>query len=186
MSDYGVFANIVATAGTLAAAAAAITLAFQKRSRWQPPEESVPAGVSRVSALIAMIFIAIIYMFARSLGPGLLAILSVVCVIAAVGALMVAIYVNTTFSFHYPSDAEADRKLGGNILTEEAARIKKEKQLTEKQLFIDAQGDKDLVWTKASQSSIQIKSALSFIGLIAFGTCALAAVSVLVATFIPA
>jgi hypothetical protein len=186
MSEYGVFANVVATAGSLAAAAAAITLAFKKRAKWQPPEETVPAAVSRVSGLIAMIFIALIYVFAKDLGRIWLAVIALVFLAATVYTLTVTIRVNTTFSFYYPGMKEEDRKLGGDVLEDEAARIKAEKKINEQQLFTDAQGNKDLVWTKASQSSIQIRSTLSFIGLIAFGTCALAAVSLLVATYIPA
>jgi hypothetical protein len=186
MSEYGVFASIVAAAGSLAAAGAAITLAFKKRARWQPPEETVPAAVSRISALIAMIFIALIYVFYQTLGAGLLAFIAVACLIAALYALTVAIKVNTNYSFFYPTRIESDRKLGGDVLTNEAERITKQRGLPQQQLFEDAQGNKDLVWTRSSQSSVQIRSTLSYIGLISFGTCALAAVSLLVATYIPA
>jgi hypothetical protein len=72
MSQFGVFANIVATAGSLSAAAGAISLAFLKRSKWQPPEEAVPAAVPRVSALISMVFIALIYVFGPKMGSTLL------------------------------------------------------------------------------------------------------------------
>jgi hypothetical protein len=115
-TDYGVFATLVATAGSLASAAAAIRLAFMKRSKWQPPDKS-----------------------------------------------------------------ESSRKLGGNELTPEATKIKLEQGITEQAMFEHAQGGKDLVWTKRSQASINIKSTLSFICLIGFGTCTLAAAATLVA-----
>jgi hypothetical protein len=51
-------------------------------------------------------------------------------------------------------------------------------------MFEDAQGDKDLVWTKDSQAAVGIRSTLSFIGLIGFGTCSLAAAAMLVIVYI--
>jgi hypothetical protein len=75
--------------------------------------------------------------------------------------------------------------LGGDALTDEATAIKTNQKRSEQQMFEDAQGDKDLVWTKSSQSRVQVKSTLSFIGLMAFGTCALAAASMLVALQVP-
>lgn len=184
MSQFGNFANIVAIAGSLSAAAGAISLAFLKRAKWQPPEESVPAAVPRVSALISMVFIALIYVFGAKLGLILLGVITVTCLGLALWALIIAIQTNTSYSFFYPARIEADRKLGGNVLTDEARKIKQEKGISEQQLFMDSQGDKDVVWTRESQSHVQVKSTLSYIGLIAFGTCALASASTLVALFI--
>ncbi|WKA27502.1 hypothetical protein [Bradyrhizobium roseum] len=185
MSKFGVFANLVAIAGSLAAAAAAISLAFLKQANWRPPEEAIPAAVPRMSALISMIFIAMIYVFGVDLGRIGLGILAGGLLFLALFFLAIAIHINTAFSFYYPNRKKENRKLGGDTLTDEAQEIKREKRIPEQQLFEDAQGSKDLVWTRASQSRVQIKAVLSFIGLIAFGTCALAAASMLVALFVP-
>jgi hypothetical protein len=69
------------------------------------------------------------------------------------------------------------------VLTDEAAKIKRDKGLTEQRMFEDAQGDKDVVWTKDSQASVNTRSTLSFIFLIGFGTCSLAAAAMLVVVF---
>jgi energy-coupling factor transporter transmembrane protein EcfT len=183
MSDYGAFANVVGVAGSLAAAVGAITLAFKKRTRWQPPEECVPAAVARVSSLIAMVFVALIYVFAKAIGPFILAVLAIVCLIIAMYALIQALTTNVRYSFFYPNSEETNRKLGGSELTPEAANIQKATGQTVQQLFSDAQGKKDLVWTRQSQAEIQVWSTLSFIGLIAFGTCALSSASMLVAVY---
>ncbi|GEM_PF-4367761 len=181
MNDYGVFANLVTVAASLASAAAAVRLAFMKRSRWQPPEEAVPAAVSRFAALLAMIVIALLYVFGRKVGQVALACITILLFVIAVVCLIVALRTNVRYSFYYPKrNHETDRKLGGDVLTEEAMRICKEKGLNEQQLLEDAQGDKDLVWTKASQASVMTRSTLSFIGLIGLGTCALAAAAMLV------
>jgi hypothetical protein len=183
VSDYGAFANLVGVAGSLAAATGAITLAFKKRARWQPPEEAVPAAVARVSALIAMVFIALIYVFARQIGAFGLAVLAILCLIGATYSLIQAVTTNVKYSFYYPGNDEGSRKLGGSELTSEAAQIVRGKSITAQEMFDHAQGRKDLVWTKESQAQVQVRSTLSFIGLIGFGTSALAAVSMLVAVF---
>ncbi len=184
MSDYGAFASVVGIAGSLAAAAGAITLAFKKRARWQPPEETVPTAVARVSGLIAMVFIALIYVFAKAIGAFGLAVLAISCLAVTIYALIEALKTNVTYSFYYPNDNnEANRKLGGDVLTPEAAGIMRDKGLPEQLMLEDAKGRKDLVWTKESQARIQVRSTLSFISLIGFGTCALAAASMLVAVY---
>jgi hypothetical protein len=181
-TDYGVFANIVAIGGSLASAAAAFQLAFQKRAKWQPPEEAVPAGTSRVAGLVAMVFVALIYVFGARIGDVRMGIITVVLLVFAIVSLLVAIRTNIENSYYYPDRTEASRKLGGTVLTDESARILKEQQgMTAQQLFADSQGEKDRVWTKASQANVNVKSTLSFIGLIGFGTCALAAAAGLVA-----
>lgn len=184
MKDYGVFANLVAIAGSLASAAAAVTLAFMKRSKWQPPEEAVPAAVSRFAALLAVIVIALLYVFEPSLGLTWLAIIAVLFFAIAIISLVIAIGTNIKYSFYYPEKKERDRKLGGNVLTEEAIKIQQKKGLTEQQMFEHARGDKDVVWTKGSQAAVAIRSTISFIGLVGFGTCSLAAAAMLVAEYI--
>jgi hypothetical protein len=47
MSKYGVFGHLVMVGASLASAAGALRLAFMKRSKWQPPEEALPAVAAR-------------------------------------------------------------------------------------------------------------------------------------------
>jgi hypothetical protein len=164
VNQYGVFANLVAIAGCLAAAAGAIALTWLKRAKWQPPEEVLPAGAARFSSLIVMIFIAVTYVFGPRLGEVKLAILSGGLLLVSLAALAVTITTNINYSFFFPADrTEANRKLGGSVLTDEAREVKKEKKLNEQTMFVDAQGDKDLVWTRPSQrgSRCEAPSALS-------------------------
>jgi hypothetical protein len=185
MSEYGVFADVVATAGALSSAAAAITLAFMKRSKWQPPEEALTAVASRFAALFAMIVIALLYVFSVRLGLNGLAILTVVFFLIAIVALWLVISNSINHSYYFPAaEIETNRKLGGNILTAEAIKIAREKGRSEKQMFQDAQGDKDLVWTRQSQFAVNIRTTLAFMALIGFGTCSLAAAAMLVVTFV--
>jgi len=182
VSEYGVFANIVTIAGALSSAAAAITLAFMKRSKWQPPEEVLPAATSRLAALLSMVVIALLYVFGNRIGIVALAAITIAFLIIAIVALVIVIYYSTNYSYYYPGQqVEANRKLGGNVLTDEATIIREKRKRTIKQMFDDAQGDKDLVWTRASQTAVSIRATLSFIALIGFGTCTLIAAAMLVA-----
>jgi hypothetical protein len=181
MSHYGVFADVVSSVTSLVSAAGAIRLAFMGRARWRPPEEVVSSGVTKLSGLVTAVGIAVLWVFRAELSMGVLAILAALGVLLATAALMMAIYVNIRHAYYYPAQrTERNRKLGGATLTEEAARICRERGRTPQMLFEDAQSDKDLVWTRPSQALVNIASTLSFIVLIASGSCALAAAGLLV------
>ena len=49
-------------------------------------------------------------------------------------------------------------------------------------MFQDAQGDKDLVWTRSIEAAVNVGTTLAFVFLIGFGTCSLATAATLVAT----
>jgi hypothetical protein len=182
MKDFGVFAFLVAIVSSLAAAAGAIKLAFMKRTKWQPPEEAVANGTSRLAGLMTMIFIALLFTFGASIGLFRLAVITVSCFLIAVVALIMTISTNINYSYFYPAARdEANRKLGGSVLMPEAAKIKENHNQTEQEMFEDVKGAKDKIWTRASQSYVNIRSVLSFIALIGFGSCALAAAGMLVA-----
>jgi hypothetical protein len=182
MKDFGVFAFLVAIVTSLAAAASAIRLAFMKRTTWQPPEEVVASGASRLASLMAMVFISLLFVFGARIGLTALGITTVLLLLIAIVALTMAISTNVKYSYYYPATkSEANRKLGGSVLTSEAANIKATHGHTEQEMFVDVKGAKDKIWTRQSQASVNIRSVISFIALIGFGTCSLAAAGMLVA-----
>ncbi len=181
MSKYGVFSQLVMVAASLASAVGALRLAFMKRSKWQPPEEALPAVASRFASLLAIVVTALLYVFGPQIGQIALGALTFALFLVAVVCLAIAIRTNIQYSFYYPKGGqEKDRKLGGSVLTPEAAKIEREHKQTEQQMFEDAQGDKDLVWTKSSQAVVNLRSTLSFMGLIGLGTCTVAAAAMMV------
>jgi hypothetical protein len=184
MSDYGAFANVVAIAGCLTAAAGAIGMAWMKRARWQPPEDSVPHAVSRLSGLLSAVFIGVLYVFSAQLSQVGVAGIAAFCSAISLVALYICIDTNTKYSFYDRKNGAERRVLGGSVLTREATKVGRKHSHTVQQMFLDAQGDKDLVWTRESQARIQGKSTFSFIALITFGTCALASVSILVSLYL--
>lgn len=182
MKDFGVFAFLVAIVTSLAAAASAIMLAFMKRAKWQPPEEVVASGTSRLASLMAMVFIALLFAFGARIGLVPLGVITVSLFLIAIVALTMTISTNIKYSYYYPAAKnEPNRKLGGSVLTPEAAKIKATHNQTEQEMFVDVKGAKDKIWTRESQASVNIRSVISFIALIGFGTCALAGAGMLVA-----
>src|SRR3954449_7976183 len=61
IKDYGVLTNIVAHAGSLMAAAAAIGLAWRGRTKWEPSEEDVPKAPQKVAGLLSAVAITVIW-----------------------------------------------------------------------------------------------------------------------------
>jgi hypothetical protein len=182
MKDFGVFAFLVAIVSSLAAAAGAIMLAFMKRAKWQPPEEVVANGTSRLASLMSMVFIALLFTFGARIGLVPLGVITVLLFLIAIFALTMTISTNIKYSYYYPAARnEANRKLGGSVLVPEAAQIKATYNQTEQDMFVDVEGAKDKIWTRESQASVNIRSVVSFIALIGFGTCSLAAAGMLVA-----
>jgi hypothetical protein len=182
MKDFGVFAFLVAIVSSLAAAAGATMLAFMKRAKWQPPEEVVAKGTLRLASLMTMVFIALLFAFGARMGLVPLGVITVSFFLIATVALIMTISTNIKYSYFYPATKnEANRKLGGSVLTPEAAAIKKTHNQTEQEMFVDVKGSKDKIWTRESQASVNIRSVISYIALIGFGSCSLAAAGMLVA-----
>jgi hypothetical protein len=87
MKDFGIFAFLVTIVTSLAAAAGAIRLAFMKRTKWQPPEEVVASGTSRLASLLAMVFIALLFVFGARVGLAPLGGITVLLFVIAIVAL---------------------------------------------------------------------------------------------------
>lgn len=186
MTDYGVFAQMVAGGSAALAAATALSVMFLKRSRWQPPRQSVPDAVARLASLASVVFVGLVWAYRGEMGREWMAVTAVICVGIALFALWVTIRTNTHHSYYHPAEqVEANRLLGGYELTPQAKEIIERKRLTPQTLLTQGQGDKDLVWTRASQADVQARSTMGYILLITAGTSGFAAIGALVATFIP-
>jgi hypothetical protein len=175
--EYGPFANIVALAGCIIAAAMAIALAWVRGAKWQPPEEELPGATTKFSALVCGVAIAILYVIGqKELGIGGLARLAGWSVGLAVVALLTTVYVNTVYSYQGQSGA---RILGGYRLTGEAKSIQREKKLTVQKIFDTGGYDKDLVWTRSSRGLVRVLSSVTYLALQTLGSIGLAAAALL-------
>ena len=180
--DYGQLKGIVAIAGSLIAAGAAIRLAWMRRAKWMPPAETVPAGTAKVSALLCSAVVGILFLAKFQIGLRSMITISLVCLVLTLIALCVSTYTNTTYSFtrrsRSPKGVHEARVLGGYKLTEEALEISRKKRMGHQQLFENANCNPDLVWTRESQALVQIASTMGFVLLQASGSVALASVAI--------
>lgn len=181
-NEFGDLKDIVAAAVSLTAATSAIGVAWLRRAKWMPPEETVQGGTLKVSGLIAAVAIGILYLQREKLGLDRMLLVGGVAVCVAAISLVLSIYTNTRFSFYRPLTSKRDnvreRTLGGFELTPEAKSIGEKRKMLDQALFDNGGGDKDLVWTKNSQAIVQCASVLGFVALQASGSVALSAIAI--------
>ena len=186
MPEYQVLGDVVAIAGSLMAASAAIGLAWMRRAKWMPPTETVAGGTAKASALICAVLVAILYLLRQQIGFANLSYLAIFLLVCMLIGLGVSIYVNTASSFvkriakGKGSATEEIRILGGFALTLEAASVAETKRLEQQALFENANYKADLVWTKHSQATLQVTSTMGFVVLQVCGSLALATASMLI------
>jgi hypothetical protein len=181
MADYGALGDVVAVSGSLIASASAIGLGWMRRTKWLPPEEVVPGGTAKISALICAVVIGLLYASRTQVGFASLSWIAGACLAIAVIALLASVFVNTTYSFtRRPRGRPPSRILGGWTLTEEASSIKKKRKLNVQQLLDNANFESDLVWSKGSQAGVLVISTFGYIALQAGGSIALAAAALVV------
>jgi hypothetical protein len=152
-----------------------------RRARWQPPEEDLPGATAKFAALVCAVAVAVLYAIGREeLGLSGLAWTAGWSIGVAVLALLISIYVNTAFTFRKGRESpHATRILGGFRLTEEAARVREDKGLTEQRMYETGGFDPDLVWTRSSRGLVKMLSSTAYLSLQAFGSIGLASAAML-------
>lgn len=204
-SHFGVLSQSVATGGTLIAAAGALSLCWKGRFNWEPVEEDVPRASQRVAGLLIAIAIAIVwYRFSRrTLYPDDLMVLS-----AALGAgtmlallcygLLVGVLVYDKKVGAGGKETRIVKIIGGFRLTPMARMALSPGELpvftpgkppvhkasTIADLLKGAGNDPDRVWTRLSRALAKVVFQLAYVTLVGCGTCALATISMLLATSI--
>ena len=190
-SSTGVLAQAVATAGSLIAAVAAFSLCWKGRSNWEPVEQDIPRASQKVGSLLIAIAIAIMwyrFVHQRSLTADNLTLISIYCGLATLiflllYSLLIGVFV---YSKTYVVDAQnhvAESKIiGGLWLSSHAKTVLRSGPLTVALLFKGSGYNEDLVWSKISRSLAKLLFQLGYIGLVGGGTCALAAIALLIAS----
>jgi hypothetical protein len=139
--DYGVLTDVVAIAGSLIAAATAIRLAWMRRARWMPPEETVDGAVAKVTGVICAVLIGLLFLLRHQISLMLMATIAIGCLVLTIVTLIMSIYVNTKYSYTRTTNdsrttTRETRFLGGSMLTQEAAsKRRKENPPSVQQLF---------------------------------------------------
>jgi hypothetical protein len=193
--DYGVLAQVVAAAGTLIAAGGALALCWKGRFNWEPVEEDIPKAAQKFGGLVIAVAIAVLwYRFTQQhlLAADDLMWLADKFALGGLAALVlygllvgVLVYEKTVV---VKGRQTAEKKvIGGFWLTAAAKQALVSgdpRPLSVGDLFKGAAFNADYVWPRLSRSLAKVSFQLAYIGLVAGGTCALAAVSLLVASSI--
>jgi hypothetical protein len=184
-NDYGPLSDVVAYAGHIVAAIAAIGLAWRGRTRWEPSEEDLSKGPQKVGALVAAVAIVLVWAAYGEdrAAPGLRVLAVALAVLTLLGLL---IYLFLIASMSYEKIEISDGKprvvkvIGGYRLTEGArSRLRDRPSLTVQQLFKGSAYDPARVWTVASRALAKLSFVGCYLLLTISGSVALAVAAVI-------
>ncbi len=192
--DYGVFAQLVAVAGSLMSAATAISLTWKGRAKWEPDDQDLPKGAQRVGGLISAAAIgALWWAFASAKvlkAPAILWIGGGALLAALLALLVYGILITV---FMYDQEITTDGKTGSKIkivggfwLSQHAKTVLRQqaaanKPVTVQLLFKGSAYSPDNIWPRFGRALAKACFNLSYILLVAAGTIALTCVSLLIA-----
>jgi hypothetical protein len=199
VKDYGAFAPIVSTAGSIMAMGAAITLGFKGRAKWEPVEEDVAKGPQKVASIVAALLIVLVWVqFNDVQYENTLTRLVIWCSSALILSLLVygllKGYVYTRVrkkpgSAPTSKATEEIKVIGGLWLTKAARKRLSDPEepdapgqqapLTVQRLFAMTDYDKDLLWSRPSQQLASMLFTIGYLGLIIAGTVALGSGAIL-------
>ncbi|MBD3813322.1 MAG: hypothetical protein IE917_14015 [Betaproteobacteria bacterium] len=184
--DYGQFGSVVAAAGSLMAAVGALILTWKNRASWEPVEEDIPRGAQRFAGLVAAVVIGLLWYSQHAQvreGASSLPSIAIWCVVAAVVcalgySLLIGIYTYERQVATGPHSVSRQKIIGGFILKPQARDVlKAQPVLTTQELLKGAAYDADKVWTTGSRSAAKVSFFLAYMGMVVFGTVALASVA---------
>jgi len=188
--QYGVFANLVAGAGSLIAVAGAIGFAWKKRSAWEPVEEDIPNSAQHAAGLFAAAAIAVFWYQVTVSGAlndhdliGYIERLGLATLIGLiVYSLLVATYVYEKPIAISKKTVKSIKIIGGFWLTNEAKRclVSGEPKPSTIQDLVLGSASADQVWPRFSRALAKVSFVLSYICLTACGTCLLACAALLI------
>lgn len=182
MTDYGPFAGLVASVGTLLAAGGAITIAWVRNASWAPPEDDVPHGPARIASLLTAIAVAGLWF---ETGRGLSARnLQIIAIYAGVATLiflllytlMLGVYIYEKKIVDLHGQIETRRTVGGFWLTQQGKQSLAAAG-TIQRLFEGAAYDPDLVWPRIARSLVKLVFIIAFTGLIVSGSTAISSIA---------
>lgn len=185
-TDTGTLQPVVKAAGWLVSAVVAIGLGWRGRTNWEPAEESVQRGATKVSGLLAAVGLALVWTQLASVDhERTLVVLTVTFAVLCLVSLIGYGYVTGTKVFERveatgPSTSRTVKQVGGFRLTAAAnAKLQERTELTVQELFKGAAYDADKVWTRGSREAAKQVLTVGYIGLTMCGTLALSCAAVL-------
>lgn len=184
--DYGQFGVVVAAAGSLMAAVGALIFTWKKRASWEPVEEDIPRSAQRFAGLVVAVAIGLLWYTqhaqVRESEP-ILPSIAIWCIVAAVicaigYSILIGIYTYERQVATGPRSVSRKKVIGGFVLRPEARdMLKVQRGLTTQELLKGAAYDVDKIWTRGSRSAAKVGFFLAYMGMVSFGTIALASVA---------
>jgi hypothetical protein len=158
--NYGPLTDLVKYSGLLISAAAAIGIAWRRNANWEPSEQDLPKGPSRVAGLLTAVIIAVIWTqfssesYQRPLAVAAI-VLGTVCLLAFLtyGYFIARQTFDKEISVD-PNQSKWERIVGGFRLTPDARRGLSRAGSIQR-LFKGAGYDPDLIWTRDFESPRQ-------------------------------
>jgi hypothetical protein len=186
-ANYGVFTEIVPTAGSIMAAVAALYLTWRGRAKWEPTEQDIPQGAQKVGGLLTAVAISVIWYWFWYRNPNQGATLAVLAIFLAVAALVsLLIYGFLAAMLTYdkvvatkPNETSTHKIIGGFILTPQTKKLVK-KGMTVQRALAAAGYDVDEVWYRTSRAFAKMIFVLTYVVLVAAGTASLTTAAILV------
>jgi hypothetical protein len=188
-NQYGVLADVVAGAGSLMAATAAIGLAWRGKAvpGWNSKDEEVPEGAQKVAGVVSAAMIA--YEWANLRTPGNATTMNhllLIFGILTVAFLLGYSFVKGTQTVHATgSKTERVEIIGGFRLTPRALELRDKEGKTIEEIYKGALYDADKVWSRFSRQLAKISVLIGYMGLLIFGTLLLATAALRIAASVP-
>jgi len=189
-TSYGGLSGLVSAAGSLIAAAGAITLSWKGRARWEPSEEDVPRAAQKVAGLlIAVLIVAIWYWLrtpAQAVAVTRLAIASAIACVSLLLFYGLLVAVLTYESTYVSRDGQpTSRKIIGGFWVTGRARDECRKGRTLQETLRRASYDPDVVWPRLGRALAKLCFSLCYIGMVTGGSVSLAAGAILLSNVVP-
>ena len=183
--EYGPLSDLVLYGGYIMAAAAAISLAWRGRAKWEPAEEDVSKGPQKVGALVAGIWIALLWAtYNGDRGAKDLRALTIILAgLTIVSLLAYSLLISTLMceAITAASGKPVNIKIIGGYRLTPAARQKlsSDNSLTVQRLLKGSAYDPSLVWTTISRALAKLSYVVAYLALTIFGSVALAGAAII-------
>jgi hypothetical protein len=196
-TDYGIFSQLVASAGSLMAMSVALLLGWKGRAGWEPSDQDVDKGAQKVGALAAGILIAFIFVeLSKPEDVPTLMHLSLLSLAMTVGSLLVYGSLTTIFIYIQWQGTPEQRNIVGGLTLKADAReaLNRERKLakergetppTVQELFKGAAYAIDQLWSGPSRAITKGLFTLGYLGLTIGGTISVASASIAIGHQIP-
>ncbi|HEX7773002.1 MAG TPA: hypothetical protein VF435_11320 [Pyrinomonadaceae bacterium] len=184
-TDYGPFTSLVATAGTIIAAAGALIMGFRRGAKWEPEELDVDRGARRVASLLTAVGLVVLWSQFQSQDhlPTLIK-AAILCGVLTLVFLVVYGYIIQVYTYVKEVVVAPDQvrnvKIIGGRLTANAKETIEEKGLTLQDYFKGTAYKPDVVWTRESRGVVKQLFVLCYIGLTVAGAVTLTALALIV------